>query len=72
MDWLYRRKRAILLWGTTLIPMGVFTLNVALFFMDGIPATGRSLLAAFGLLGVPLIVAAAWAVFVFSFLFSWK
>ncbi|MGL4553933.1 MAG: DUF58 domain-containing protein [Gemmataceae bacterium] len=72
IDWLYRRKRSVLLWGVTFIPLGAFALNVVAALTDGVPEEGRGLLALFGLFGVPLIVAAAWAAFVFSLLFSWK
>jgi hypothetical protein len=71
-DWMYRRKRSILLWGVTFIPLAVFAVNVAAALTDGVPEEGRGLLALFAVFGVPLIVAGAWAVFVFSLLFSWR
>lgn len=70
-DWLNRSKRSVLLWGTTFIPLIVLAVNVVSALTDGVPEWGRGLLGAFALFGVPLIVAGAWFLFLFSVLFGW-
>jgi uncharacterized protein (DUF58 family) len=72
LDWLNRRKRTLLLWGTTILPLGLFLLNIAAALSDQIPTWGRTTLGAFTLFGLPLLLAITWLVFVFTLTFAWK
>jgi uncharacterized protein (DUF58 family) len=71
LDWLNRRKRTILLWATTFLPLGFFVVNILAALSDAVPAWARTTLGAFTLFGLPLIVAGAWILFLFALTFSW-
>jgi uncharacterized protein (DUF58 family) len=71
IDWLNRRKRTLLLWATTFVPLGFFAVNVIAALSDAVPTWARTSLGASTLFGVPLLVTVAWLMFLFTITFSW-
>jgi uncharacterized protein (DUF58 family) len=69
---LHYRKGAILLWGTTLIPLAVLIVNVAALFVGWLPDWSRTVLGLLLVVGAPLLALGAWVLFLFSMLVSWR
>src|SRR5207249_1897958 len=69
---LHRSKRTLLLWGTTLIPLGLLAANVVTLFLGGVPDWARSLLGGLLFFGTPVTALGAWFLFAFSLMFSRK
>jgi uncharacterized protein (DUF58 family) len=67
---LHRSKRAILLWGSLLIPLGLLMVNGAALFAGWLPGWARGSLVLLFLVGAPLVSWIAWALFLFSLLVS--
>ncbi len=67
---LHRSKRTILLWGTALIPLGLFVVNVLAALFGDVPEWARSFLGSLLFLGGPLVIFGAWLLFLVSLLFS--
>src|SRR5262249_20660756 len=67
---LHRRKRSILLAGTTLIPLGLVAVNVLAAAFGWVPDWARTILGALFFWGIPAVVALAWLTFLFSLLAS--
>src|SRR5262249_35636175 len=70
LEWLHRRKRWLLLWGTTWIPLGLLLVNVLALLVGGIPDDFRGWLAVASLLAIPVAVNVVWLLFLFSLLAS--
>jgi uncharacterized protein (DUF58 family) len=68
LDALHRTKRSILLWGSTLIPMGVLAVNLAVALIEGVPEWARTVLGGLLFFGVPLVAVLAWLTFLFAVL----
>jgi uncharacterized protein (DUF58 family) len=67
-DFLYRRKRLLLFWGTVGFPFGLFLLNLLVLSLVGVPPVLRITLVLLWLFGSPVVFVLAWLVFIFSIL----
>lgn len=66
LEAVYRSKRTVLLWGTTVIPLGVLITNLVAALFDEVPDRARTLLGGLLYFGVPAVVTGAWVVFLLS------
>jgi uncharacterized protein (DUF58 family) len=71
-EWLHRIKRQAFFRLTTIVPLGLLTLNVVALFMGWLPDWARSVLFQLFLFGAPLAILTAWLVLATSLLVSWR
>jgi hypothetical protein len=70
IDALHRSKWSVVLWGATLIPLGLLVANVVAAMLGDVPEWARSSLGALLFLGGPAVALGAWLLFVLSLLLS--
>src|SRR5262249_36399681 len=63
-----RTKRALLLWGSPLIPPGAWAVTLTVALIDGVPEWARTVLGGLLFFGVPALAAVAWLTFLFAIL----
>jgi uncharacterized protein (DUF58 family) len=72
IDALYRRKGAVWLWCTALVPFSLFVVNLAALLAGAVPDWARTALGALLLVGSPLLATAGWLVLLLATLVTGK